>query len=89
LIKKKQRITDQTIQNQYSSLKENNKLNFYRKIYRMNERPPGPYVDVCRFRTDRSTRISAHRLAGQVVEYVRLVTLGNLEDEFHFFIHCP
>ena len=48
----KQRITDQAIQNQYSCLKENNKLIFYRKIYRMNERPP--YVDVCKFRTDRS-----------------------------------
>ena len=96
----KQRIFDQSLQNQHSSIIGSNKLTFYRNIYNSNKRPY--YVDTCRFKSDRSTickfRISAHSLAIERGRYKnipqneRLCTKcdsGQIEDEIHFFIHCP
>lgn len=99
----KQRLHDQSMQNQHSKITEYNKLSFYRNCYEPNNRPH--YVDVCKYKIDRSAickyRISAHSLAIEKVRYIkdeyipqnaRLCTKcekGQVEDEFHFFLHCP
>ena len=61
----RQRINDQAMQNQHSSLTENHKLLFNKNILKFNQRPY--YVVIGRFKSDRSTickyRISAHSLA--------------------------
>ena len=95
-----QRLNDQSMQNQHSSIFESNKLSFYKNIFKPNQRPH--YVDICKFKTDRSTickyRISAHSLAIEKGRYknipqkARLCTKcesGQIEDEVHFFIQCP
>lgn len=96
----KQRLNDQSLQNQHSTLIESKKLSFYRSIHKSNQRPY--YVDICKFKTDRSTickyRISAHSLEIEKGRYknipqsARLCTKcesGQVEDELHFFIKCP
>ena len=95
-----QRLNDQSMQNQHSSIFESNKLSFYKNIFKPNQRPH--YVDICKFKTDRSTickyRISAQSLAIEKGRYknipqkARLCTKcesGQIEDEVHFFIQCP
>ena len=96
----KQRIIDQSIQNQISSLRNNRKLQFFNKIIQINKKPS--YVDTIRFKSDRSLicryRISSHSLAIERGRYKNIPAnerickscqLGNVEDEKHFFIHCP
>ena len=41
----KERIRDVAIQNQNTDISQNCKLDFFRKIYKQNQRPP--YVDLC------------------------------------------
>ena len=96
----KQRIIDQSIQTQHSSLQESRKLIFFNKILNFNHKPS--YVDACKYKSDRSTickfRVSAHSLAIERGRYKnipvnnRICTACNteqIEDEVHFFIHCP
>ena len=96
----KQRILDQSIQNQLCILRDNKKLQFFNKIYRFNKRPS--YVDICRYKSDRSTickfRVSAHSLAIERGRYKNIPVsdricnscqLTQVEDELHFFIYCP
>ena len=96
----KQRIYDQNLQHQQSSINESNKLSFFRNVYKPNQRPP--YVDICRFKSDRSNickyRISAHSLEIERGRH-RNIPHNNrkctkcksdqIEDEVHFFMHCP
>ena len=95
-----QRIADQAIQNLHSSIRENRKLAFYNNIYNLNKRPP--YVDICKFKADRSTiskfRISAHSLAVERGRYSYIpkdkrlcvkCDTALIEDELHFFVFCP
>ena len=96
----KQRIHDQAIQNQQSILRENKKLEFYNYILNFNVRPP--YVDICKYKADRSKickyRISAHSLAIERGRYKNIpqnhrtctkCTTSQIENEEHFFIYCP
>ena len=91
------------MQNQHSSLTENHKLLFYKNIFKFNQRPY--YVDICRFKSDRSTickyRISAHSLAIERGRYKNIprddrfcpkCTIFQVKDEIHFFLNmlnCP
>lgn len=96
----KQRIQDQAIQKQQSILRENKKLEFYNYMHKLNFRPP--YVDICKYKADRSTlckyRISAHSLAIERGRYKNIpknnriclkCTNSEIENEEHFFINCP
>ena len=98
LLQIKQRIIDQCAQEQYSNIKNSQKLEFFLSVYRMGKRPH--YVDKLINITDRSMlckiRISAHQLMIEKGRHLnipknnRLCPLcdSNIEDEDHFLFKC-
>ena len=98
LLQIRQRIIDQCAQEQYSNIKNSQKLEFFLSVYRMGKRPH--YVDKLINITDRSMlckiRISAHQLMIEKGRHLnipknnRLCPLcdSNIEDEDHFLFKC-
>ena len=95
-----QRIYDQAYQIMNYSLNKCEKLNFFCHTKRIRKRPP--YIDICKFKTDRSVfskfKLSAHSLAIERGRYTNIernkrICLScnrqEIEDEYHFFSICP
>ena len=95
-----QRIYDQAYQIMNCSINKCEKLNFFCHTKRIRKRPP--YIDICKFKTDRSVfskfKLSAHSLAIERGRYTNIerskrICLScnrqEIEDEYHFFSICP
>ena len=100
LITIKQRIKDQNLQTQNSNICQSTKLNFFRTVYNMGQRPS--YVDSLINISERAAiskiRTSAHLLMMEkgrhsntpISERICLVCKsGNIENEEHSLFHCP
>ena len=100
LINIKQRIRDQNLQNQNSSISQSSKLNFFRTFYNMGQRPP--YVDNLVNISERAAiskiRTSPHLLMiergrykniPQSERFCTVCKSGKIEDKEHFLLHCP
>ena len=95
----KQRITDQCLQNQNSIISPSSKLEFFKTVYKMGQRPS--YVDnlidikqraaIAKIRTSSHTLMiekGRHKNIPISERICQVCNSGHIENEEHFLLHC-